>query len=171
MTPSGFDQAEYFEPGLAPPPHNPGLLGRAIAFGIAGAIAGAVIYAAFIVITHIQIGYLAIGVAYLIAKAMEVGSSGRGGRPYQWSAVVLTLISVAMGNSLMVWWGLRGQGIPLSLHNVLALLRIGFEYPFLEFRSSPAGAAIGLFILFIGLRAAWRMTSGAPGAVRHPFAR
>jgi len=48
---------------------------------------------------------------------------------------------------------------------------VGLIYPVIRFQSSVFSGAIGLFILFIGMRAAWRMTSGIPGAVKHPFAR
>ena len=174
LTPPSFDQAEF----LPPPPPAPleqssdTTLLPAILFGLAGVLLGAIIYSSFIIVTHIQIGYLAIGVAYLVAKAMNLGSRGRGGLPHQIAAIVLTLLSIALGNAIMLWWALRPEGgVPLNVHNCIALLRFGFEQPFLEFKSSPAGALISLFILFIGLRAAWRMTSGEPGAVRHPFAR
>ena len=83
---------------------------------------------------------------------------------------VLTLLAVALGNSLLLWWELRGEGgVPLTLHNLLVLARFGFERPFLRFGDSPFCALLRLFLLFIGLRAAWPMTSGIPGAVQHPF--
>jgi len=175
INPSSFEQAEYVQsPVIEAAPLEPdaNLLARAIVFGAGGGVVGGIIYAAFILITHIQIGYLAIGVAYLVAKAMMMGSQGRGGRVYQVSAVVLTCCAVAFGNALMLWWNVHKQGpIPLSLHNLFALARFGFAEPFLEFQDSPGGALLGFFILFIGLRAAWRMASGIPGSVRHPFAR
>jgi len=174
ITPPNFDQAEYIDtPVLPPAEFDSALFLRSLAFGVAGAILGAVIYAAFIGITHIEIGYLAVGVAYLVAKAMTMGSNGRGGHPYQIAALVMTCGAVAFGNALLLWWGVRKDGvnIPISAHNIVALGKYGFLKPFLEFHDSPGGAILGLFILFIGLRAAWRMTSGEPGAVRHPFAR
>ncbi|AEU38631.1 hypothetical protein [Granulicella mallensis] len=171
LTPPTFDQAEYLGPPAVPPAFDSAIFLRAIAFGIAGAIAGAIVYAAFIGITHIQIGYLSIGVAYLVAKAMTMGSNGRGGRPYQVAALILTCLAVAFGNSLLLWWEIKDQGILLSPRVLYFLGRFGLMKPFLEFQHSPGGAILGLFILFIGLRAAWRMTSGEPGAVRHPFAR
>ena len=172
-TPPIFQQAEFLAPTPAPAAFNSQQFTLALVAGLIGAIIGAIVYAAFITITHIEIGYLSIGVAFLVAWAMEKGSNSAGGRPYQISAVVLTLISVALGNALMLGWGIRkAQGpFPLSAHNVFAILRFGFEKPFLDFQDSGTGAALGLFILFIGLRAAWRMTSGIPGAVKHPFAR
>jgi len=181
-TPSGFDPSAYLEPVTpsyesAPiePADDASLLSKSFFLGFVGAIAGAICYAAFILSTGIQIGYLAVGVAWLVAKAMMIGSKERGGRPYQITAIILTIISVAMGNSIMLWWDIsHRQGSHLlipNLHGLALFLRFGFEAPFLEFQDSPFGAAIGLFILFIGLRAAWRMTSGEPGASHHPFSR
>lgn len=148
------------------------LLGRSILFGVGGAVLGAVLYGGFIHLTHINIGYLSVVVAYLVAKAMSVGSGERGGRAFQISAILLTCLSIAMGNGLIAYWTLRAEGaIQLSPYTLLRLLRFGLMEPFYEFQQSAAGALLTLFILFIGLRAAWRMTSGVPGAVRHPFSR
>jgi len=178
-TPPSFNQAEYIEPVdpmqaiNAPERPDPALFWRAILFGIGGAIAGATIYALFIGLTHINIGYLAVLVAWLIAKGMTMGSKGQGGRWYQISAVVLTYLAVVAANMVLVIWEISRDGKHLvwSFGAIVWLVKIGIEYPFLDIQSSPLGGLIGLFILFVGMRAAWRMTSGNPGAVRHPFAR
>lgn len=174
---SNLETVEYRDPLLvatpvAIEPFNSANLTQAIAFGLGGAAIGALLYAGFIHLTHFEIGYLSIVVAFLIAKAMMAGSKGQGGRPYQIAALALTCFSVAAANALLLYWNVsKDQPIHLSVHNLLVLMRFGFEEPFLEFRDSTAGALITLFILFIGLRAAWRMTSGDPNAVRHPFSR
>lgn len=172
---SNLETADYGNPVLTAAPavvFNSANLMRAIAFGLGGAAVGALLYAGFIYLTHFEIGYLSIVVAYLIAKAMMAGSKGEGGRPYQISAMALTCFSVAAANALLLYWNFSKQApIRLSIHNLFILMRFGFEEPFLEFHDSVAGALITLFILFIGLRAAWRMTSGDPNAVQHPFAR
>ena len=177
-----FNRAEYADNTPAPDtliinaPQTPDttLFVRAILFGIGGAIAGAIIDALFIGLTHINLGYLALLIAYLVAKAMTFGSNGQGGRSYQIAALILTYLSVAAAHSGLLWWDYKRSehvSIPLNLHNLILLAKYGLEEPFLRFQQSGASALIGLFILFIGLRAAWRMTSGIPGAVRHPFAR
>lgn len=173
-TPS-FSHAECLDPVSsinAPARPDPALFARAVLFGIAGMFAGAVLDGGFIGLTHIDIGFLAIAVAWLVAKAMITGSNGQGGRTYQICALLLTYLSVSLAQAGLVYFALRQEGgVPLNLHNGFALIRFGLESPFLEFQHSPANAALGLFILFVGLRAAWRMTSGDPAAVRHPFAR
>ena len=179
LSPPNFDRAEYLpeapgDPFLnAPATPDSGLFARAILFGIGGALAGAVADALFIGITHINLGYIAILIAYLVAKTMTFGSRGQGGRNYQIAALVLTYLSIATAHAALLWWQLHREGtsVPLNLHNLVLLAKYGLEEPFLRFQQSGFSALIGLFILFIGLRAAWRMTSGIPGAVRHPFAR
>jgi len=69
---------------------------RAILCGIAAAIVGMILYAVFEIATGIVIGYLAIGVGFLVGKAMKYGSNGRGGRRYQVAAALLTYASVSM---------------------------------------------------------------------------
>jgi hypothetical protein len=50
----------------------------------------------------------------------------------------------------------------------LALL--GLTSPFLELESSPGWGAMGLLILFFGMRIAWRIAAGRPFGVFGPFA-
>jgi hypothetical protein len=179
---TNFERAEYTDASSAPvdadlpnapATPDPALFTRAILFGLGGAAAGAIIDGLFIGITHINLGYLALLIAWLVAKAMTTGSNGQGGRNYQIAALVLTYLSVSAAHSGLLWWQVRQEGtpVPLTAHNLFVLARYGIESPFLRFQDAGASAILGLFILFIGLRAAWRMTSGDPGAVRHPFAR
>ena len=183
LTPPSFDRAEYVaaqpfdaapDPINAPARPDTTLFVQAILCGIGGAILGAMLDGGFIALTHINIGYLALVVAWLVAKAMTLGSRGQGGIAYQVSAIILTYISVSAAHSGLIYWQVRTEqhlSIPLNLHNLLLLAKLGLTFPITRFQESGVSALIGLFILFIGMRAAWRMTSGIPGAVRHPFAR
>jgi hypothetical protein len=69
---------------------------RAIIFGIGAAIVGLIGYAAFGIITGIEIGYISLAVGWLIGKAMHKGSNGVGGRRYQVVAAILTYAAVSM---------------------------------------------------------------------------
>jgi hypothetical protein len=69
---------------------------RGLIFGIAGAILGLVLYAAFGIITGLMIGYVSLAVGYIVGKTMMKGSSGIGGRRYQIAAVALTYAAVSM---------------------------------------------------------------------------
>jgi hypothetical protein len=162
---------------------------RALLFGSGAAILGMILYAGFEIATGIIIGYLAIGVGYLVGKAMKLGSKGRGGRRYQIAAALLTYASVSMA------------AIPVAIHSyadhkpaeviaptnsatadhpfpgdatvtpepraqrpglgtaLLTLAGVGLASPFLEL-GEGFGGIIGLFILFLGIRAAWALTAG-----------
>ncbi len=143
-------------------------LTRAIVYGLFAAIAGCFAYAAFTIVTHIQIGYVALGVGWLVGKAILAGSGGRGGRQYQIPAVSLTYLAVSMAAIPELLWSLHKAGTDvshLSGRGMAELARYGVLSPFLELRDG-LGALIGLFILFVGMRAAWQITrpTGAPGA-------
>src|SRR5258706_3194548 len=80
---------------------------RGILFGIAGALAGLILYSAFGIITGIEIGYVALAVGWLVGTAIKKGSNGIGGRRYQIAAVALTyaavsIFSVPIGLSYMM---------------------------------------------------------------------
>jgi hypothetical protein len=156
-------------PASAAPAESDGwLIAQAITFGAVGGVVGALIYAAFITITHIEIGYLSIAVGYIVAKAVLFGSDDRRGPIYQITAVSLTYCAVALGNAMWMWWP---DKVPLTPPNALVLMVAGFMEPIAEFRISPGGTLVGLVILLVGLRAAFRMTSTNPRTSRHPFGR
>lgn len=69
---------------------------RGILFGIGGAIVGLALYAAFGIITGLEIGYVALAVGWLVGKAIKKGSGGIGGRRYQITAVALTYAAVSL---------------------------------------------------------------------------
>ena len=179
-----FDQARYapaagdLGAAVTPVPEFERLNGgdsaaffRAIALGAGAAVVGSLLYAAFTIATHIEIGYVALGVGYLIGKAMMTGSGDRGGRNYQVVAVILTYLAVSMTAVTKILWGAHRSGMRLDhisgpMFGVLA--EYGVASPFLRLRGG-LGGLISLFILFIALRAAWRLTSARPGIAAHPF--
>jgi hypothetical protein len=160
---------------------------RALAFAIPAAILGLIGYAAFEIVTHLTIGYLALGVGYLVAKAMLIGSGGIGGRRYQIAAVILTYAAVSMAaipvglieiskerqahqtsaqSSSDDGQSEQQSSQPpkhkMSRGQALAYLAfLGLASPFLELES-PLSGAIGLVILFVGIQIAWKMTAGPP---------
>ncbi len=69
---------------------------RGIIFGIGGAIVGLALYAAFGIITGLEIGYVALAVGWLVGTAIKKGSQGIGGRRYQIAAVALTYAAVSL---------------------------------------------------------------------------
>jgi hypothetical protein len=142
---------------------------RALVFGIAAAIVGLAGYAAFTIATSLYVGYVALGVGYIVAKAMKFGSGGVGGRSYQIAAVILTYLAIALAEIPIVLWQLRPR-IPSGhmLAIAMRLLPVGLESPILAMRS-PVHGLINAVILFVGLQIAWRGTAATGVAVEGPF--
>ena len=69
---------------------------RALLFGVGAAVLGLIGYSTFGIVTGWVIGYLSVGVGYIIGKAMLMGSRGIGGRRYQVTAALLTYAAVSM---------------------------------------------------------------------------
>ena len=142
---------------------------RALLFGIAAAIVGLAGYSAFTVATSLYVGYIALGVGYIVARAMKFGSGGLGGRPYQIAAVILTYLAIALAEIPIMLWPLRAR-IPSGhmLAVAMRLLPVGLESPILAMRS-PVHGLINAVILFVGLQIAWRGTAATGVAVEGPF--
>jgi hypothetical protein len=71
---------------------------RGLLLGVGAAALGMILYSTFAIITGWTIGYLALAVGWLVAKAMMKGSNGMGGRHYQISAVLLTYAAISMAS-------------------------------------------------------------------------
>lgn len=140
-----------------------GLDGRfvqALVYGVVAAIVSAIGYA-LVGLSGFMVSIVAIGMGWLIAKAMMTASGGRGGRAYQFAAIVLTYLSVNLGELLAPLSRAHAAGVPVAAMvngKVLGFLLMG---PFFELNSF--NGIIGVVILAIGMRAAWRVAAGAPG--------
>lgn len=171
---------------------------RAILSGFGAAILGMVLYATFEIATGIIIGYAALAVGWIVGKAMITGSKGIGGKRYQIAAVLLTYAAVSTA-AIPVWIHSAGQhkearqttqkqttssqsnessdelqGAPPSnrpsfVAAIGTLLALGLASPFLELTSDPVGGLIGLVILFVGMRFAWRFTAARAPDISGPF--
>ena len=164
MSVPDFTRAEYHEPVTIeayPPPNADARLPHALVYGVGAAVVGALGYA-LVGLSGFMVSIVAIGMAWLIAKAMMTATGGIGGRNFQIAAVVLTYFSVSLGQTMDIVWYLHGQGLPiaavLSLYSSVLLkhLLIG---PFLRGLSG----ILGLLIIGIGMRQAWVMAAGSPG--------
>jgi hypothetical protein len=142
---------------------------RALLFGIAAAVVGLIGYSAFTIATSLYVGYVALGVGYIVAKAMKAGSGGLGGRPYQITAVILTYLAIALAEIPIALWQFRAR-IPSGhlLTVAIRLLPVGVTSPIRDMRS-PVHGLINLVILFVGLQIAWRGTAAASATVEGPF--
>ena len=164
-----FERAQYVEPtiiegevvGRPLHPAASAAFPIALLYGIVAAVAGCAGYT-LIGFSGIMVSIVAIGVGWLIARAMMTGSRGIGGSAYQISAALLTYLAVSTAELLD---SLHYNAIPFN-----AIFRIPLAWtaervlagPFLALKN-PFNGAIGLLILFFGLRAAWRIAAGGPG--------
>lgn len=157
-------------PGMAPPVNPQTAFSQALVLGAFAALGGLVAYAAFTILTGSYFGYVALGVGYLVARAIKFGSQGLGGRQYQIAAVALTYASISLAAIPIAIWPRHGGQVNWDRVGHLAgkLMVLGLASPFLELRD-PVHGLIGAVILFIGLRIAWRMTAAEPGPVEGPF--
>lgn len=167
-----FERAQYVEP-----PVLEGYSGdnrfaeqanfpKALLFGFGAAILGAIGYA-LVGLSGWMVSIVVIGIAWLIAKAMLTATGGIGGRRYQIAATLLTYFAATTGRTIDILHAVRGQdAIPYSsliaanLPTVLEYVLVG---PLLRLRTDPLNGALGLLILFFGLRTAWQMAAGGPG--------
>lgn len=167
-----FDRAQYDEPQVVEgysgdfrPDAAGDAFPRALLFGVVAAVVGSVGYA-LVGLSGWMVSIVAIGVAYLIAKAMMTATGGVGGRRFQVAAVVLTYFAVSFADVLdLAYYVHRDRGIPygaIFAHNVPLLVKITLIGPFLQLGSGLNGM-IGVVILAIGMRAAWRLAAGSPG--------
>jgi len=133
---------------------------QGLVLGVIAAAVGLAFYAAFTIITHFYVGYVALAVGWLVGSAIKFGSKGVGGPKYQIAAVALTYAAISLaevpilvaramehGASEIDWAGMAPK-----------LILWGIASPFLELQSGVFGI-IGLIILFVGLRIAWRVTA------------
>lgn len=133
-----------------------------VLFGVVAAMLGLGVYAGFTIVTHIYLGYVALGVGWLIAKAMMAGSKGVGGTKYQVVAVVLTYLAISLAAVpiLIALGGENPDGSQVDwMSHAGELAFYGLFSPFLRLRAGISHI-IGLVILFVGLRIAWRVAGG-----------
>jgi hypothetical protein len=182
--------AKRIESGQQAPPAAS--LGRAALYGAGAALAGCALYALVAILTGWEIGLIAIVVGVMVGKAVRHGSYGLGGRPQQILAVVLTYFAITTSFiPVLVYQGIKERaaleqgkkdtGIaapaveerhapPMSPGKALfILLLVASAAPFLSLGSGGVGGLINLFIIFIGLRQAWRLTARPEILIMGPY--
>jgi hypothetical protein len=108
---------------------------RGVVFGVGGAILGMTLYATVEILTGLIIGYVALAVGYIVAKAIKMGSGGVGGQRYQVAAALLTYVAVSMA---VVPTGIAQYVKARDAHRVAAHARLT-QVPRSE-DASPEGA-------------------------------
>jgi uncharacterized protein (DUF983 family) len=157
---------------------------RGVLFGVGGAILGLGIYVGFALATGLIAGLVSLAVGYIVGKAILIGSGGLGGRRYQLAAVVLTYAAVSLAavpiavSQHMKQRSAQAQSQvgesssnsprPSIAMAVGTLALIGLASPLLAL-ANPMQGVIGLIILFVGIRIAWRMTAARQVSILGPI--
>jgi hypothetical protein len=164
---------------------------RAALYGGGAALAGSLLYALVAIVLNAEIGLIAILVGYMVGKAIRHAGQGRGGRPQQILAVVLTYFAITTSYIPVYIYhavnkprpavteqqpgqarpapSVAGKTAPSFGAAVLFLLLLAAVAPFLSLGSGISGL-IGLFIIFIGLQRAWRLTGRSDILIMGPYA-
>lgn len=183
--------AERIQSGQQAPPKLS--LARAALYGGGAGLLGCIIYATIAILFDLEIGIVAILVGYLVGKAIRHASGGLGGRAQQILAVVITYFSITTSYIPVYVATLikhpparqAGQGksqpppkspdqepAPGAGKALVAalsmILIIAAAAPFLSLGSGVSGL-ITLFIIFLGLQRAWRLTGRTELLVMGPY--
>jgi hypothetical protein len=166
---------------------------RAAIYGGAAALGGCTLYALVAIVLHAEIGIVAILVGWMVGKAIRHASYGRGGRPQQILAITLTYFAIttsyipvilyqvarnprhaelrqAQPNDAPIRSDAPAEARPRMALGGLALylLMMAAIAPFLSL-TSGVSAWISLFILFIGLQRAWKLTERSEILLMGPY--
>ena len=170
---------------------------RALAAGIAAAIAGFLVYWSIRAATGYEFALVAILIGYMVGVAVRWGAERRGGIFYQLMAVVLTYLSIASNYTPEVLQGMRearaqdnvatvdptstkapndSNAAPASSTPAAGReLPLWFELVFafcislaVPFLAGPS-KILGWIIIAVGLIEAWRLNKKVPIEVSGPF--
>ena len=167
---------------------------RAALYGGGAALGGCIVYALVAIVLNAEIGLIAILVGWMVGKAIRHASDGMGGRPQQILAVTLTYFAISTSYiPVMIYQVSRhpstaaqqaqaqrkggevtsdGEQTSRGRMSVgslfFAMLTLAAIAPFLTLTASVSGL-ISLFILFIGLQRAWRLTGRAEILLMGPY--
>ena len=168
----------------APPPLS---LIRAALYGGGAALGGCTLYALVAIVLNAEIGLIAILVGWMVGKAIRHASYGLGGRPQQILAVTLTYFAITTSYiPVFIYQAAKNpprveqqqaqakaaptQAGPRMTPGgaVLFLLMIAAIAPFFSLTSGISGW-ISLFIIFIGLQRAWKLTERSEILLMGPY--
>ena len=137
---------------------------QGIALAAAAAFVGAVAYAGIMILTHIEIGFMAAGLGWFIGYSAYKGA-GKSSRTMQWISVVLTYMSMCLAGLAVGLYEIYVHVTPQLQKTLAMLTQLGAGqiatvslmslifwaviYPF-------AGGLITLLFFGIGMFQAWR---------------
>jgi uncharacterized membrane protein YsdA (DUF1294 family) len=140
---------------------------QALVYGSGAAVVGLMVYAGFTIATHFYFGYVALAVGWMVGKAMMKGSNGVGGRRFQIAAVLLTYAAISLASVPIMIADVSPARDVDWMSRIPELILYGIASPFLEVFTGLFGI-IGLVILGVGMRYAWRITAARKLVVTGP---
>jgi hypothetical protein len=136
-------------------PIAPEVLANATLYGLGGAALGAAIYGA-VKIAGLEIGIVAVAVAFLVGRGIQIGAMGQKGRALQILALVLTYLGVS-----------GGYAIAYIKDGTNPLLALGL--PIIIVGGLPQ-TSLTAIIVTVGLWYVWQMNAAPTPPVFHgPF--
>ena len=129
-----------------------GRIGKSLALGFLAAVLGAAIWYGIAAAFNLEIGLVAILIGWMVGRAVQMGSGGRGGRRYQVAAALLAYLSIVMSYAAL---GFREADDPFNPFMLLVLLVL----PVIANLASMPGGIIGLAIMGFGIHQAWKMNA------------
>lgn len=118
-------------------------------------------------ITAAILTYVAVSLAAVPVIFWQVGKSHEAGGPSRVERSASQADAPGAPTDLRTTTTPGKPAMPF-LEAIVILLGIGLASPFLAL-SEPFSGAIGLFILFIGIKIAWKMTAGKPIEILGPY--
>ncbi len=180
--------AQRIQAGQQKPPVTS--LGRAILYGAGAGLAGCTLYALVAILTGLEIGLIAILVGVMVGKAVRHGSNGLGGRPQQILAVLLTYFAITTSYiPVFVYHAIKDPSVlqqskSTSVNDapavsekkpamsagaaIIMITLLAAAAPFLELSGGVSGL-ITLFIIYIGLQRAWKLTARSNILIMGPY--
>jgi lysylphosphatidylglycerol synthetase-like protein (DUF2156 family) len=133
---------------------KPNWLG-AIGLGIAAALVGAVVWVLVAVIFEVTIGYVAIGVGFIVGWGVILGSGKKRGIKLQITSTVITLATILLAEYATFIYFVTDyvkEAYPAETADMSIFWVTPFDPDFLSSLASPMGLfiwAIGLYVAFI----------------------
>jgi len=112
------EKAQAFEQQLLVEQSMP----KALAAGIAAALVGAVVWAVVTVLTNYQIGWMAVGIGFLVGWGVRAAGKGVT-KTYGYLGAVLSLLGCLLGNVLSIY-GFVANELHISIFATINLIPI-----------------------------------------------
>ncbi len=146
MEPAPYQQP----PALYSGAQNTGNLGLGIAAGLGAALVGAVLWAVIAAATHLKVGFVAVGVGYLVGLAVRKAGNGHNAT-FGIVGLVLALLGCVVGDILRDC-ALVAEYTHQSISTVLGSLDPAQALRYLEIGFQPLDAVFYLIAASAGYR-------------------